>query len=219
MNQKKKKIITTVGMVLFFLTGGIWYVWQGEGLPWQQTEANSIQSVFAEENRKSEVSPTSAPETGIVQNEDLELVVHICGAVNCPGVYTLAAGSRLYEAVTMAGGFSAEADPTYHNLARYLEDEERIYILTYAETKELTVQEKAEGEEGAEVTSVGTLINLNTATKEQLTTLPGIGEARAESILEYRAKVGTFTDIEEIMNISGIGEAMFAKIRDKITVK
>ena len=119
----------------------------------------------------------------------------------------------------MAGGFSAEADPTYHNLARYLEDEERIYILTYAETKELTVQEKAEGEEGAEEISVGTLINLNTATKEQLTTLPGIGEARAESILEYRAKVGAFTDIEEIMNISGIGEAMFAKIRDKITVK
>ncbi len=219
MNRKKKKIITIVGILLFFLAGGVWYVQQGRELFWQQAEEARVQSVFSGDDRKTEVSSTPSPEADTDRTQAPELVVYVCGAVNSPGVYSLSAGSRLYEAVTMAGGFSAEADPAYHNLARNLEDGERIYILAYAETKELTIQQKAEGEDGAEESSVSSLLNLNTATKEQLTTLPGIGEARAESILEYRAKVGEFTDIEEIMNISGIGEAMFAKIRDRITVK
>ena len=76
------------------------------------------------------------------------------------------------------------------------------------------------GEEGPAASSQANgLINLNTATAEQLMTLPGIGEARAADILAYRAKIGQFTDVEELMNVSGIGEARFEKIKDKITVK
>ncbi|MBP3611143.1 MAG: helix-hairpin-helix domain-containing protein [Lachnospiraceae bacterium] len=220
MNRKKKKIkiITTIGILLFFFAGGLWYIRQKSGEVLQQEQTRDVQSIFVEQNKETGTTPMLTPGTEKVSEAPV-LVVYICGAVNNPGVYTLSVGSRLYEAVAMAGGFSAEADPFYHNLARTLEDGERIYIISYAETKEMTVQQKADGEDGEGKDTAGGPINLNTATKEQLMTLSGIGEARAESILEYREKVGEFTDIEEIMNISGIGEAMFAKIRDKITVK
>lgn len=219
MNPKKKKIIKLAGILLFFAVGGIWYVIQGKTLAENRTEAECIQSVFLDGSMKTEESPAISPENDVGQTEKSDLVVYVCGAVNSPGVHILPAGSRLHEAVEMAGGFSAEADLSYHNLARILEDGERIYIVSFAETETLTVKQKAEGEAGVLEDTAGGRINLNTATREQLATLPGIGEVRAESILEYREKVGEFTDIEEIMNISGIGEAMFAKIRDKITVE
>ena len=218
MNQKKKKIITTIGILLFFLSGGAWYVLCGKELSVQQTKTQPITGVFTEETTAAESTPIPTELLEMIQQEE-ELVVYVCGAVHCPGVYTLPEGSRLYEAVNMAGGFLAVADSSYHNLARYLEDGERIYILTCEETKELTTQQKAEGEESSKEDLTKSVIDLNTATKEQLATLPGIGESRAESILEYRKKVGAFTAIEEIMNISGIGEAMFAKIKDRIMVK
>ena len=82
----------------------------------------------------------------------------------------------------------------------------------------MTTQQKTEGEESSKEDLTKSVIDLNTATKEQLATLPGIGESRAESILEYRKKVGAFTAIEEIMNISGIGEAMFAKIKISVSL-
>lgn len=222
MNRKTKKRITTIVILLFFLTAGGWYFFQtGETREKQEdgAELSGIYSVAA-----TEYPAVQQPEQNVPENENAdfpELVVYVCGAVKTPGVYTLAAGSRLYEAVILAGGFSAEADPAYHNLARNITDGERIYILSCAETALLTTQQQVNGEEGAgSVTAdANTSINLNTATAEQLMELPGIGEARAADILEYRARIGQFTAIEEIMNVSGIGEAMFERIKDKITVK
>ena len=222
MNRKNKKRITTVLMVVFFLAGGLWYLVTTGGFTGEQQEQMEITGVLDTIGTKqlsatpilSQELPEEVPE----QKE--ELVVYVCGAVNEPGIYTLPKESRLYEVIALAGGFSSEADPAYHNLARGIADGERIYILSYAETKALTMSQQVEGELGENSSQEQKfLVNLNTATAEQLTSLPGIGEAKAANILAYRKKVGQFTDIEEIMNVSGIGEAMFEKIKDKITVK
>lgn len=222
MNRKRKKQMTTVGVLLFFLVAGVWYfVCSGE-FPGKQNSSAELTGVL--DNVAVEVLPTHVAEevTSEIKKENTaELIVYVCGAVNNPGIYALETNSRLYEAIAMAGGFSAEADPAYHNLARSISDGERIYILSCAETKLLTTEQFLDGEDGTNGISQETngLINLNTATAEQLKQLPGIGEAKAASILEYRQKIGHFTDIEEIMNVSGIGEAMFEKIKNKITVK
>ena len=216
MNRKRKKQIVVIVVFLFFLAAGLWYYFQGNKLLEQQKTATEMTEVW--KAFETEASVTQPPNQEILETE--KLVVHVCGAVENPGVYTLSANSRLYEAIAMAGGFSKEADSSYHNLARTIKDGERIYILSTSETKVLTVEQQTAGEEsvGASLQTNG-LINLNTATAEQLMTLPGIGEARAADILSYRAKIGQFTDIEELMNVSGIGESRFEKIKDKITVK
>lgn len=213
-NKKLIKQMTTAAVLLFFISAGVWYLFHTGVLGQKQERTSELTGVLASVSTDSTAEPgnTEAQE----QESKEELVVYVCGAVNVPGIYTLPAHSRLYEALAKAGGFSEEADPAYHNLARTIKDGERIYILSYAETRALTTVQQTAGEEGAkEHTS---LINLNTATGEQLTSLPGIGEAKAAAILEYRSRVGQFAGIEEIMNVSGIGEAMFEKIKDKITV-
>lgn len=216
LNRKRKKQVITVIVFLFFLVAGLWYFFQGSKIvkqPQTDTEMTGVLDILA-----TEVSVTEPPKQD--DSEQKDLVVYVCGAVESPGVYTLPEKSRLYEAVRMAGGFSKDADPAYHNLAREIEDGERIYILSASETKVLTTEQQMAGEESFAASSQANgLINLNTATAEQLMTLPGIGEARAADILAYRAQIGQFTDIEELMNVSGIGEVRFEKIKDKITVK
>lgn len=220
LNRKKKKQMTTVAVLLFFLAAGVWHFIQTSGK--EQENRTKLMGVL--NTKESETTITLVPE-----NEDSEeqtesekqLVVYVCGAVNEPGIYTMAEEARLYEAIALAGGFSAEADPAYHNLARTVTDGERIYILSYAETKVLTTEQQVTGETDINSSSVkkNNMININTATAEQLMELPGIGKAKAAAILEYRAGIGQFTAIEEIMNVSGIGEAMFEKIKNNIIVK
>ena len=219
MNRKTKKQITVVMVLLFFLAAGGWYFFRSSEVAEKQKNGKELTGVL-----NTVLQETSAPKPESFHAEEVKsqkLVVYVCGAVNQPGVYELEENSRLYEAVALAGGFSSEADPAYHNLARGITDGERIYILSVLETDALAVEQQVAGEEGAEESSTkdGALLNLNTATAGQLMELPGIGEAKAESILEYRKKIGKFTDIEELMNVSGIGEAMFEKIKDKIVVR
>lgn len=220
MNRKNKKRITTVAVALFFLAGGIWYFAATADGSSQQDEETTLTGVLETIRQEASITPQMEPDS--LEKEEIKtLVVYVCGAVNQPGVYELSEDSRLYEAVTLAGGFSPEADAAYHNLARNLSDGERIYILSTEETKLLTTMQQVEGEEKQETNSSadGTKINLNTATAEQLTSLPGIGEAKALAIIEYRNKAGRFESTEEIKNVSGIGEAMYEKIKDKIMIQ
>ena len=120
-------------------------------------------------------------------------------------MYELPVGSRVFEAVQMAGGFLEDAAVSHINQAEVLEDETRLYIPTMNEMIE------AESHSDDEV-------NINTAAKEELMTLPGVGEAKAELIIQYREEHGTFQKIEDIMNISGIKEGLFGKIKDYIKV-
>lgn len=140
------------------------------------------------------------------QTTDTEQIyVYVCGAVVSPGVYELPDGSRVYEAITAAGGFREDAVTTEINQAEILEDEMRIYVPTAEEMAQDAVSGKSK-------------VNLNRASKEELMTLPGVGASRAESIIQYRKEQGAFKKIEDVMQISGIKEALFEKIKDFITV-
>lgn len=135
--------------------------------------------------------------------------VHICGEVEHPGVYELPEGSRIFEAVEAAGGFTEQAAESSMNLAEKITDGMQIVILS---RDEMRIQESAAKEAAAG------LININTASKEQLMTLPGIGDARANDIIRYREESGGFQTIEDIKKVSGIKDAAFQKIKDSITV-
>lgn len=143
------------------------------------------------------------------QTEPRGIYVHICGEVKNPGVYELPEGSRIFEAVEAAGGFTEYAAQASLNQAQQVSDGTQIVILSLdeAEEKARREQEQAAG-----------IVNLNTASKEQLMTLAGIGESRAEDILRYREESGGFQSIEEIMNVPGIKESAYLKIKDSITV-
>ena len=149
---------------------------------------------------------TSAESSGAEKETEIRHVcVYICGAVADPGVYTLPAGSRGADALEAAGGFSEGADPASVNLAEFLEDGMMIVV--------------SENHAAGEGESRGTgKINLNTADVSALTTLPGIGEGKAEEIIRYRERNGRFKKPEDLMKVPGIKEKAFERVKDKIIV-
>ena len=151
---------------------------------------------------------TSAPEM---------FCVHICGAVNQPGVYSIASGTRLYEVVALAGGLREDAAEASVNLSRLVQDEEQIRILTREEAETASAWGGAAASQDEMSVSTGR-ININRADKEQLMTLPGIGAVKAEAILAYRAEHGAFQTVEELCQVEGIKSAVFEKIKDQIEV-
>ena len=205
---------------------------------------NTVQNREAESNagdtdqdRKAEPSAGSTDRTELSDASSEEaktLVVHICGAVSAPGVYELPAGSRIIDAVEAGGGFLPEADGACCNLAEEIVDGCQIYIMTKSESCADGQTEKKAGIQTSPDSDMQTtdrnvrsnsttalengLVNLNTADVAALMTLPGIGESRAKAIISYREQHGAFAQIEDIMKISGIKQAAFSKIKDKITV-
>ena len=205
---------------------------------------NTVQNREAESNagdtdqdRKAEPSAGSTDRTELSDaslEEAKTLVVHICGAVSAPGVYELPAGSRIIDAVEAGGGFLPEADEACCNLAEEIVDGCQIYIMTKSESCADGQTEKKAGIQTSPDSDMQTtdrnvrsnsatalengLVNLNTADVAALMTLPGIGESRAKAIISYREQHGAFAQIEDIMKISGIKQAAFSKIKDKITV-
>lgn len=174
----------------------------------------------SEEEKQTFENDTTEEQTENKQS----LYVFITGCINNPGVYELAEGARVYELVELAGGFTSEADSGYLNLAAYLSDGEKIIVYSVAETATITFGADhsqgldADGNVSENAGENKGLINLNTAGKETLMTLPGIGEAKAEGIIKYREENGGFSSIEDVMNISGIKEGAYEKIKDLITV-
>lgn len=203
-----KKYGKIVAAAVFLTVAGLYYgfVVRKEDLVRLGNGGHPIQSVWVESDVLSEVQSTPVTESS---TEPIKIYVHICGEVNNPGVYELAEGSRIFEAVEAAGGFTEEAAQASLNLAQVISDEEQIVILTQDEAAEKARQEREQA---------AGIVNLNTASKEQLMTLTGIGESRAEDILRYRQESGGFQAIEEIMNVPGIKESAYLKIKDSITV-
>ena len=162
------------------------------------------------------------------------IYVDVCGAVANPGVFQLAAGSRVFQAIEAAGGYLPEAALTCVNRAGGLTDGQQLYILTQEEMERqgLDPAEMSRASDGQMNGSAGTgqntgmtaqvqqdnRININTADEAQLTTLTGIGATRAQAIIAYREENGPFAAIEDIMNVQGIKEGTFAKIKDEIVV-
>lgn len=154
--------------------------------------------------------------------ESLTIMVHLCGAVEKPGVYEMEQGSRIVDGITKAGGFCESASVDALNLAAPLEDGSKVYIPTIEEVKNYEEScEEYVTVAGACTTSDSDgakAININTAGESALTTLSGIGETRAKAIIAYREENGPFKKIEDIKNVSGIGDASFEKLKDYITV-
>ena len=147
--------------------------------------------------------------SGSGDTSDAEICVYICGAVHEPGVYELPEGSRVHEALEMAGGMTEEAAAYALNLARIAVDGEQIYV---PDAEEIQGQSILSG------SGYEKKVNINTASMEELMTLTGIGEAKAESIIRYREENGGFQSIEDLMEIGGIKEGVFEKIKDDIII-
>lgn len=170
-------------------------------------------------------------------NTDIYYQVDIKGEVNTPGIYSVKQGSRVIDVIRLAGDLTENADTSVINLSKKVADEMVIIIYSYEEVKNFTetkaqeeqkqekcVQATEEAvvndaciESGQEEVSITGPISLSQATKEELMTLEGIGEAKAAAIIAYRDEHGPFTNIEEIKNVNGIGDELFAKIKESIT--
>ena len=164
----------------------------------------------SETNQEEEVREKIAEDT-----EDEYIYVHVCGAVEVPGVYSIKKPARVYEALELAGGITDDGLEEVINQAREVVDGEQIYIPTVEEKENGLVDmpsldEKTSASDGR--------ININMASLEELMTLPGIGQSKASAIIDYRESNGKFGSVEDIMNIEGIKEGVFNKIKDKISI-
>ncbi|MBO4457262.1 MAG: helix-hairpin-helix domain-containing protein [Butyrivibrio sp.] len=177
------------------------------------------------------LSDSSADEAISGQSEDIVskvLVVYVCGAVTSPGVYELSVGSRVNDAVNAAGGFGDEADTDYINLAAEISDGAKLRIPTREETEKMMEKSDvlADGVFTCDNTELNVdtnskdsgLININTASEDELKTLPGIGDSISARIVKYRQENGSFKSVEDIKKISGIKDKLFSKIKEYITV-
>lgn len=144
------------------------------------------------------------------------IYVHVCGAVVNPGVYEVNTGTRVFEVINLAGGVTNEGAPDALNQAELVEDGQKILVPTLEEAQTLEFEDAVGNQEDS---SKGGLVNINKAGKEELMTLPGIGDSKAQSIIAYREENGNFKTIEDIKNITGIKDGLFNKIKDYISVK
>lgn len=153
--------------------------------------------------------------------EKNQIIVHVTGQVKNSGVVSLEEGARVVDAIYSAGGETVDADLNKLNLAYILNDGDKIYV----PKKEDTQTEYITSGAGENVSSSNAqssdskIININTATVDELSTLSGIGKAIAERIVAYRMQNGKFENIEDIKNVTGIGDSKFNNIKDFITVK
>ncbi len=177
----------------------------------------------------------SVPESGFKQTgtgqtgpqEDIpgqtlpaEIYVHICGAVIHPGVYALSPDSRVFEGIEAAGGFREDACEDFINQASVLQDGQKLTVPTTEEVQEAKEAGTYDAlpETGAAKERADGLVNINTASEEELSAIPGIGAGKAAAVVRYRQENGAFASIEDIMKVSGIKEGTYEKIKDKITV-
>lgn len=144
-------------------------------------------------------------------SEMSKIYVYICGQVKHPGVYKFPKDARIVSAVEAAGGLTSRAAPDSINQAEKMKDGQQIYVPSKKETSQKNSSKKGTGSETGK-------ININTAGKEELMSLPGIGEAKAQSIIAYREEHGPFSNTEDIMKIQGIKEGIYNKLKDNITI-
>ena len=193
------------------------------GIAWFVLKPSAV-PIDAYVPRVTTVSATSTPMSPSI------ITVHVAGAVNSPGVYRLPSSARVVDAVASAGGALRSADLESINLAQTITDTEQIYIpikkasrprittaprLRPQRTSPTTIPIASDGSTDSQPTR---LINLNTATASELDSLTGVGPSTAKAIITYRTKKGSFSKVEDLLNVPGIGPAKLAALRDQVTV-
>lgn len=166
-----------------------------------------------QEDGESQEQQEGAGKEQTGRTDEGKIWVYVCGQVASPGVYELPEESRIYEAVKSAGGILEQGAAESVNLAEKASDGQRIYIPSKEEAAAMPAETPDEGSSGG---MNDERVNLNTADKEELMTLTGIGETRAEAILTYREENGSFHSPEDIMNVQGIKEGIYEKIKEQI---
>ncbi|RFU66168.1 helix-hairpin-helix domain-containing protein [Bacillus sp. V59.32b] len=211
--QKKK--LGMISLIIIACCAGYFFYQQS-----LETGKNEADPFFKEEEQPAfaaEEIKDGAGQAPAETKSPTVVKVDVKGAVKSPGVFTAKAGERVIDLVTKAGNFTENADKNKVNLAQLVEDQMVIYVPEVGEdavSSGMPAEGTAVGSQGAE----GDKINLNTAAESDLDTLPGIGPAKATAIIEYREKSGPFQAIEDLKNISGIGDKTFEKLQDSITV-
>lgn len=215
----KKVILVLIGISIL-LGGTIFVLYKNN----KESNEETVDIFKKKEEKKEEELPIEEK-----KKEVSTVIVDIKGNVNNPGVYEVENGKRVNDVINMAGGLTETADTSNINLAKIVTDEMTIVIYSKEEVLEKYKSEvcicdcpyitnDACINESSNEDNTSSLVNINTASIEELMTLQGLGEAKAKSIIEYRTKNGNFTSIDSIKEVSGIGEAIFEKIKDYITV-
>lgn len=216
--DKKKKIQAVICVIAVLICGVIYLTMNNAGNP-----GGVVTEHFTGETGQDGVtaqpdpadSPGPSPDISRADPSGQDWVyVHICGEVKRPGVYTFPDAPRLIEVVESAGGFTKKADRAAVNQAEAVLDGSQIMIPSKHSAR---LNKKNHDMEETQPTSDGR-VNINTASREELMTLNGIGESKASQIIAYRETNGAFKKIEDIMNISGIKEGVFSKIKENIIV-
>lgn len=206
-----KRKMTMITVAVAFVAGGIYFFsQQGE----DPAETEDIFSVTAKEAEMEQSVNESSAEPEIIK-------VDVKGAVKSPGIFTAQAGDRVIDLISAAGSFTEKADTDKVNFAQIIEDQMVIYVPEIGEEDKGDLENIQVGTSGDAVTkgTSGGLVNLNTATQEDLQTLTGIGPSKANAILEYREKAGKFKEVDELKQVTGIGDKTFERLRDSISVK
>lgn len=179
----------------------------------------------SEMSREEDPKQNSGAGRTDLQTEDAEtgpelIFVYVCGCVKNEGVYRLPRGARVFEAIEAAGGFLPEADTSSLNQAEILGDAQKIQVISLEESERMRENSNAvvSDRNAGNNTGGSSGVNINTADRTELMTLPGIGESKAQKIIDFREQNGAFGSIEEIMNVPGIKEGSFSQIKDLITI-
>lgn len=199
--MKRQKTSSFWLIIVFVITAGIIFLCDFPDREGQEETRNGL--IILDETEVPE--ETAGRDGGTQENE---IFVYVCGYVNSPGVYRLTAGARVFEAVDAAGGISEDADADGMNLAQPVSDGERIYVPAKGEQQEDTNREAGVS-----------LININQASAADLVALPGIGQSKANAIINYRLQHGGFSSKEELLQVPGIKEGIYDQIEALITVK
>ena len=222
-----------VGTLVFIFVSGVGYSWyrsRGDATA-VGTGMGTVNVIYLDDDEEDvesfddDVLPLPAPpdRTGTLADEnnseadaDTMIIIYISGAVVSPDVYELPASARVIDAVTLAGGLLEEADINRVNLASFMTDAQHIVIPTIGEDIEYDAAVSTPIDSSA--TQTGTLINVNTASLTELTTLPGVGPVLAQNIISYREEHGNFTSVEQLENVSRIGPTILNNLRPLVTV-
>lgn len=227
----RKQIIIAIIITCLVLgtVGSYYYIRKNKGTKKDKNTPQNAEIIIENKTEDSKVET----------NEENMYKVDIKGQVLQPGIYMLPPSSRVIDVITKAGGLTENANTTVLNLSKKITDEMVIIVYSNEEVNDFTktkeqeniIQEKCRQKDENALKNdacicndsnnsedTKKLVSINTATIEELMTLPGIGEAKAQDIINYRNEQGPFQKLEDIKNISGIGESLFAKIKDSITL-
>ncbi|MEV5037166.1 helix-hairpin-helix domain-containing protein [Peribacillus frigoritolerans] len=206
-----KRKMTMITVAVAFVAAGIYFFLQ------QGEDPADPEDIFSNTAKEAEIKQ-SEDETPA---EPEIIKVDVKGAVKSPGIFTAQAGDRVIDLISAAGSFTVKADKDKVNFAQIIEDQMVIYVPEIGEEDKGDLENIQVGTSGDAVTkgTSGGLVNLNTATQEDLQTLTGIGPSKANAILEYRESIGKFKEVDELKQVTGIGDKTFERLRDSISVK